>query len=192
MCAFPAGIHKVLKTFLEAGEPKLHLLGAAGECRAIEQFMQGAKVTISPTIQISMLDTDISLAGRRSSTEYHEFCRTRYPHSGEELLSNSIRNMLSRLDTGVMVNRSVSLGALAETEDAVFGGQITATTGGVRNMILVQVNACFAPNNIPVLYTLTGAVDSALPPAQVETKLKAALALAETMVDATLRIYSKR
>lgn len=193
MCAYPGKVRKVLQRAFEAESPKLRLLGAAGDCYAIDRWRHGFQsAPISPTIQLAMLDSQVDPGSRMSASRYRAYCNDRFPARSKSLLSDRIRRSLQQIDNGLTLADERSLGILARTRHAIFGGELIWTKKGQHAMVLVNVVACFAPHDVPVLWTFSGAMDRSLPPGEIEKRLNAALILAEDRVTATLLLNGER
>jgi len=190
MCPYPKEIRQRLADFLANGQPALRLLGAAGDCRAIDRLTHGKSVIISPVIELAMLDSQVDRTKRLDAQTYRQWFLEKYPNKQTKLDTDAIRNALKTKDKKFAIGDERSLGILARLPDAIFGGTMISASNPPRQMIQLQVIACFSPNNVPILWTFGETVEAK--PEKMATRFKALLKLAQKQVQRTIELNRSR
>jgi hypothetical protein len=192
MCSFPKEVRDRLARFLGEGEDSLRLLGVAGDCEAIDSLTREGTAVVSPSLQLAMQDTEIDFAKRSTSAAYRRLCFERFPLLKDSVVKDALRQSLKEADNKVTLGETVSLGLLVATREAVFGGLLAELSRAPHRLIQVQVVACFAPGDVPLLWTFQEVVDRDVGLDKLGERIRSVLALAQSQVKATMDLNRNR
>lgn len=187
-CGYPKEIRDRAEKFLSGGEHGLQLLRAAGDCASIERLSRGESGLILHSFQLEMLKDEIDPVKRSTAAAYRRECFEQYPKRKENTSSDALRLSLREADSQMNLGEAMSLGLLSATRDAVFGGTLTEAARTPRRLILVQVTACFAPGDVPLLWIFQDAVDRGANDGDFAQALRDLLALAQSQVKMTMEL----
>jgi hypothetical protein len=191
-CGYPKAVRDRLSQFLAGGTPSFKLLGIAGNCTGIAGVMQGEARPVSPSLQLTMLASEVHRTARSKPTVYRRWCFEQYPEKGAGDANKDFQEALGELGKGSLTGEAVSLGLLASTRDAVFGGLVQDFSGAGQDFRQVQVVVCFSPADIPVLWTFQEIVGRNLGGEALYQRVRAVLAVAQTQAKITMDLNRQR
>ncbi len=187
-CTYPPEVRARLAEFLAKGEPRLRLLGASGDCKDIERLMRDGTTIVSHSLQLAMLDSEADPAPRSTPAAYRRACFERFPKQNDEAGSPAFREAIKRAERDLSLGEERSIGLVAATRDAVFGGMVTELARASHQLLLLQVTACFAPRDVPVLWTFQAAVPRDAKGDEIVASFRGVLDLAQAQVKATMAL----
>lgn len=189
MCAYPAEVRERLAHFLE---DDLNLLGVAGDCAGVDQLLREGRAVVSPSMQLTILNSEVAPATRSKPVAYRRACFKQFPLKGSDAVPSTVRQALKDVDTALTLGQTASLGLLDATRDAVFGGNLVELSREPARVIQVQVIACFSPADVPLLWLFQATVDRDANLETITARLQTVLALAESQVVRMMEINRTR
>ena len=184
-CAYPKVMRDRLSEFLAGGTPSFKLLGIAGNCANIAELLRGQDVIVSPSLQLTMFTSEIDPQNRSKPEAYRRKCFEEFPDKGNGSIAKDLQKSLGELSDKPLDANAASLGLLASTRDAVFGGMIQEVSDGNRRIRQIQIVACFAPGNVPVFWIFQKRADENWSAEEFTNQLRALLAITRTQVQLT-------
>ena len=187
MCTYPAEVRERLARFLEGD---LHLLEVAGDCVGVDRLLREGRSVVSTSMQLAIFKSEVALTTRSKPVAYRRACFEQFPPKGNAV-PDAVRQALKDEDTALTLGQTASLGLLAATRDAVFGGNLAELSREPARVFQVQVIACFSPANVPLLWLFQATVDRDANLETITARLRTVLALAEGQVAQTIEINRK-
>ena len=185
-CSYPKEVRDRLAQFLASREPPLQLLGAAGDCESMDRFLKDGISVIAHSLQVAMLESEANPTERSTPAAYRRSCFEHYPKKKTDNAADTLRQAVKDADRNLILGEEKSLGLVAATRDAVFGGTLTEVTRASRQLLMVQVTACFAPGDKPLLWMFQDVVDRSAGDDSIAETLRSVLALARSQVKTTI------
>lgn len=186
-CSYPSEVRDRLATFLSGGGHGLRLLDAAGDCGDMERLTRGSTGLIRHSFQIAMLKDEEDPQRRPSKAAHLRRCVAEYPKAGETG-SDAIRHALKEVDGQLETSGERSLGLLASSRDAVFGGALIQASRAPRRVLLVQVTACLSLRDVPLVWMFQEAIEKAADEGEVARTLRDLSTLAQSQTKAAIEL----
>jgi hypothetical protein len=190
-CAYPKEVRDRLSQYLLAGEPKQLLLGAAGDCGGIDRLMREGTAVVSPSMQLTMLDSDSDPTKRSNSQVHRNRCFEQFPKKNEKLTKEEMIRAIHEVDHNLTLGAQTSLGLLTSTRDAVFGGMLSEISNASGPLRQIQVLACFTLRGAPLFWTFQESMGRD-PDEKIADLVQVVLARAEAEVKATLALNPRK